>query len=162
MFSKEPKILDSSKRLFLGKCLNMSLVNNKTGELWTSFGPLIKSIPNRMGIDRYSLQVYDSNYFERFSPNTEFTKWALVEVSSWENIPENVESFILPEGKYAVFHYKGLSSDTSVFQYIFSEWLPKTDWVLDNRPHFEVLGSKYKNDSEDSEEEIWIPIKSGK
>jgi AraC family transcriptional regulator len=26
----------------------------------------------------------------------------------------------------------------------------------DDRPHFEILGDKYKNDHPDSEEEIWI------
>jgi AraC family transcriptional regulator len=30
---------------------------------------------------------------------------------------------------------------------------------LDNRPHFEILGEKYKQGSPDSEEEIWIPVK---
>ena len=69
---------------------------------------------------------------------------------------------MLPEGNYAVFNYKGLSTDTAVFHYIFFEWLPNSDWVLDDRPHFEVLGSKYKNDSVDSEEEIWIPVKAKK
>lgn len=38
-------------------------------------------------------------------------------------------------------------------------WLPASDYNLDNRPHFEVLGEKYKNNDPTSEEEIWIPIK---
>jgi AraC family transcriptional regulator len=29
---------------------------------------------------------------------------------------------------------------------------------LDDRPHFEVLGEKYKNNDPTSEKEIWIPI----
>jgi len=37
--------------------------------------------------------------------------------------------------------------------------LPNSDYELDNRPHFEILGKKYKNNSADSEEEIWIPVK---
>jgi AraC family transcriptional regulator len=32
-------------------------------------------------------------------------------------------------------------------------------YFLDDRPHFEILGDKYKNGDPDSEEEIWIPIK---
>ncbi|NCP83465.1 MAG: GyrI-like domain-containing protein [Bacteroidetes bacterium] len=159
MYSKETQIRVISKRLFVGKSVNMSLLNNKTGVLWSLFGPLIYSIPNRIGSDRFSLQVYDTTYFERFDPEKEFKKWALVEVSSLEVIPNQLESFVLPEGKYAVFTYRGLSSDTSVYQYIFSKWLMNSDWILDDRPHFEVLGSKYKNDSVDSEEDIWIPIK---
>jgi AraC family transcriptional regulator len=38
-------------------------------------------------------------------------------------------------------------------------WLPGSDFVLDTRPHFEVLGDQYKNNDTTSEEEIWIPIK---
>jgi len=43
--------------------------------------------------------------------------------------------------------------------YIMSQWLPNSKYILDHRPHFELLGAKYKNNSPDSEEEVWIPIK---
>jgi AraC family transcriptional regulator len=33
------------------------------------------------------------------------------------------------------------------------------EYELDDRPHFEILGDKYKNNDPNSEEEIWIPIK---
>jgi len=71
-----------------------------------------------------------------------------------------METFVLPGGLYAVFDYKGLSTDNSIFQYIFENWLPNSDYILDNRAHFEVLGDKYKNNDPTSEEEIWIPIKA--
>jgi hypothetical protein len=31
---------------------------------------------------------------------------------------------------------------------------------LNKRPHFAKMGEKYKNEDPDSEEELWIPIKS--
>jgi hypothetical protein len=31
--------------------------------------------------------------------------------------------------------------------------------MLDNRPHFEILGEKYKNADPDSEEDVYIPVK---
>jgi len=65
----------------------------------------------------------------------------------------------LKGGLYAVFDYKGSSNDISIFQYIFGTWLQNSDFLLDDRPHFEVLGDKYKNADPNSEEEIWIPIK---
>jgi AraC family transcriptional regulator len=71
-----------------------------------------------------------------------------------------METYVLPGGLYAVFDYKGLNTDNSIFQYILGTWLPGSDYVLDNRPHFEVLGDKYKNNDPNSEEEIWIPIKT--
>jgi AraC family transcriptional regulator len=71
-----------------------------------------------------------------------------------------MQSFLLPGGLYAVFHYKGLPSEgAKTFQYIFGTWLPGSEYALDNRPHFEVLGERYNNNSPDSEEEIWIPVK---
>ena len=107
----------------------------------------------------FSLQVYDDNYFNSFNPTKEFTKWALIEVEHFDEVPDGMSTFVLPDGMYAVFHYKGLNTDTSIFKYIFSEWLPQSTYVLDNRPHFEILGEKYKNNDPDSEEEIWIPVK---
>ena len=71
-----------------------------------------------------------------------------------------METYILPGGLYAVFLHKGAATTgPKTFQYIFGTWLPESDYSLDIRPHFEILGEKYKNDDPDSEEEIWIPIK---
>jgi AraC family transcriptional regulator len=67
---------------------------------------------------------------------------------------------VLLGGQYAVFILKG---DATTFyktaQYIYGEWLPKSEYVLDNRPHFEVLGAHTERDNPNSEEEVWIPIK---
>lgn len=68
-------------------------------------------------------------------------------------------SFVLPGGLYTIFDYKGLNTDTRIFICIFKEWLPNSNYVLDGRPHFEILGKKYKNNDPESEEKIWIPIK---
>lgn len=154
-----PRIENLSMKKLVGHSTKMSLINNKTGELWARFAPKIKAIPNRVSIDKISMQVYPPAYYKNFQPANEFEKWATVEVMDFENVPEGLETFELKEGAYAVFDYKGSSADPSIFQYIFSQWLPKSGYEVDNRPHFEVLGPKYKNNSPDSEEEIWIPIR---
>jgi AraC family transcriptional regulator len=135
----------------------MSLAENRTGELWRSFMPRLKEIETRIGNKLYSLQVYDEDYFQQFSPTREFEKWALAEVKNFSVIPDEMEPFELAGGLYAVFQHKGMG--TEIFQLIFQEWLPKSGYTLDNRPHFEILGEKYKQGSPDSEEEIWIPVK---
>jgi AraC family transcriptional regulator len=117
-----------------------------------------QQIQNTIGSDLYSIQIYDPSHFKNFSPANEFEKWAAIEVSSFDSIPGGMEKFTLPSGLYAVFIHKGSSADTSTFQYIFGTWLPASDYVLDNRPHFEKLGAKYKNNDPESEEEIWIPV----
>jgi AraC family transcriptional regulator len=137
----------------------MSLINNKTGELWKTSIPKLKEITNNITNDFISMQIYGPSYFNEFNPANEFEKWATIEVSDFDNLPSGIETFNLESGLYAVFEYKGSSLDNSIYQYIFGTWLPKSKYLLDNRPHFEVLGEKCKNADPNSEEEIWIPIR---
>lgn len=154
-----PRIETLETKKLVGNSIQMSLVNNKTGQLWGQFAPKIRTISNKISSDKISMQVYPKDYYSNFSPTKEFTKWATVEVSTFEDISSHFETFVLESGLYAVFDYKGSSSDVSIYQYIFQEWIPKSEYAIDNRPHFEVLGEKYKNNDPNSEEEIWVPIK---
>jgi AraC family transcriptional regulator len=155
----QPRIKILKEKKLIGERLTMSLANNKTGELWKSFILRRSEITNNLNSDLISMQVYKPTYFADFSPTKEFVKWATVEVADFNNIPSDLETFTLTGGLYAVFDYKGSSTDNSVFQYVFGTWLPNSDYLLDDRPHFEVLGEKYKNANPNSEEEIWIPIR---
>lgn len=154
-----PRIEILHKKKLIGKRINMSIANNKTYELWHSFMPRRKEIVNIIGTDLYSIKVYESTYFNNFNPNNEFEKWAAIEVEDFNTVPIDMNCITLTGGLYAVFDYKGSSADASIFEYIFAEWLPNSEFILDNKPHFEVLGSKYKNNDIESEEEIWIPVK---
>jgi AraC family transcriptional regulator len=142
----------------IGKKLRMSLLNNNTVDLWKNFMSFRHVIEDRKGNVFYAVQVYEPDYFKSYDPSVEFEKWAAVEVNDFANKPDEMESFTIPAGLYAVFHYKGSSLDSRIFQYIFTAWLPKSNYQLDNRPHFEILGEKYKNADPDSEEDIYIPV----
>ena len=155
----QPRIEILKEKKLIGIKLTMSLTENKTGELWRGFVPRIKEITNRTTNELISMQVYDPTYYINFNPNKAFEKWATAEVKDFNHVPNNMESFTLTGGQYAVFDYKGSSNDPSIFQYIFTTWLPNSVYGLDNKPHFEILGEKYKNNDPNSEEEIWIPIK---
>ena len=155
-----PTIRTLSITKLIAHRLTMSLTNNKTAELWRGFMPRRKEIINTVGSGLYSMQIYNDTYFANFNPAAEFEKWAAVAVADFDAIPDGMEIVTIPEGKYAVFHYKGAPENgAEVFTYIFRQWLPQSGYKLDNRPHFEILDEKYKNSSEESEEEIWIPIR---
>ena len=156
----QPEIKTLPETLLVGICRKMSLTNNQTAQLWQSFMPRRREIQNSLGTELYSLQVYPPSYFQPFRPDTVFEKWALAKVQDHQTIPGGMQAFVIPGGLYAVFYYKGPSWDKSIFQYIFSDWLPASPYQLADRPHFEVLGGKYSNTTEDSEEEIWIPVES--
>lgn len=151
----------SSKKL-IGKHLTMSFAENKTAELWKSFMTSRGEIRNRLNTDLISMQVFDATFnFQQFNPHAIFQKWAAAEVSDFNIVPDGFDSFILPDGLYVVFNYVGDATKAAdSFMYIFGTWLPNSNYELDNRPHFELLGDKYKNNDPASEEEIWIPIRN--
>jgi len=154
------RIIAVEEKKLTGLSMKMSVANNKTSILWKNFLSLRYKITNVINNDLYSLQIYDPDYFTHFDPSKTFIKYALIEVAALDQVPDEMISFTLGPGLYAVFHYKGLPADGGrIFQFIFNEWIPDSDYLLDSRPHFEVLGEKYKNNSPDSEEDIWIPIK---
>lgn len=154
-----PRIVQGKEKHCIGIFLHMNLVDNRTTELWSEFMPRIKEISNRKGNDFISLQEYPPNYHTVYNPTVVFKKWALAEVSPVDFVPTGMEVFTIESGLFAVFDYKGIASNPGIFEYIYADWLPNSGFILDDRPHFEVLGDNYKNNDSDSEEEIWIPIK---
>lgn len=154
-----PRIENLTEKKLVGIRLEMSLAANLTGELWRALMPRRGEISNSLSDDKYSVQIYAEPLRAGDFAQT-FEKWAAVEVSDFDEVPAEMETLILPPGLYAVFDYRGLPGDARIFIYIFNEWLPNSGYELDDRPHFEILGEKYKNASPDSEEEIWIPVKA--
>lgn len=155
-----PEIRTLTEKKLVGMHTTTSHIHNKTRELWQRFMPARLEIQNRVNTDLISLQVFDVSYsFAQFNPGASFEKWAAAEVSDFSFVPPEMEAFTLPGGLYAVFIHKGpVSEGPKSFQYIFGTWIPQSNYNLDLRPHFEILGAKYKNEDPDSEEEIWIPI----
>ena len=156
----QPRIQTITEKNLIGTHVTMSIVDNKTRELWQGFMPRRKEIKNNLNTDLICMQVYDDALdFKAFTPNTPFQKWAALEVTDTADAPQGMQTFTLPGGMYAIFDYKGApSAFAPTFRYIFYEWLPQSGYELDRRPHFEVLGAKYKNEDPESEEEIWVPI----
>lgn len=157
----EPRIEFLPQKKLVGKSIKMSLEKDTTPELWRSVMPLFKTLSNSVSNDLFSIQIYDNSFdSNNFTTQTVFTKWAATEVSNFSNLPSELDAHTLSGGLYAVFVHNGSPQDfPKTNQYIFEEWLPKSDYELDQREHFELLGSKYKNNSPESEEEVWIPIR---
>lgn len=148
------EIIEAKK--LIGFCIITSFQEDKTPMVWRQFMMRRNEITNRISDQLFSLQIYPEN----FTPNQTFTKYALAEVSDFDNIPNDFEPFELEKGKYLVFNYKGKAENgPQVFSYIFQTFIPENNFEVDNRPHFEVFGNDYNPSSEFAEEEIWIPIK---
>lgn len=155
------KIQQLETKLLCGLDIEMSIADNRTGQLWSSFMPQKKAIKNSVSTDLYSMQVYDKGTdFKTMKPTSVFTKWAAIEVSDHSSIPSTLKPYVLNSGLYAVFIHIGLPQDfPKTFGYIFKDWLPNAAYDIDEREHFELLSENYRPDDPMAEEEIWIPVK---
>jgi AraC family transcriptional regulator len=158
-FDMEIKIMETQAKRLLGMHIEMSLSTPRNQELFSAFMPRKKEISS-LHTDVYSLQVYPMGYYTQFDPHKPFTKYALVEVDADTAIPDGMNEFNLDAGTYAVFDYVG---DSAAFgqamYYLLTEWMPATDYEIDDRPHFEILGAHYKRNSPDSKEQVWVPVR---
>lgn len=153
-----PTITTFPTKKFIGNNMIFTYSTYRIFELWNSFMKRRNEIKNQKGTDYFNIQINPENF--DFNPNTSFVKWAAVEVLDFKNIPDGMESLEIQEGLYAIFHYVGSNQNAAdFFNKIYTEWLPNSEFEFDNRPQFEILGTKYKNDDATSEEDIYIPIK---
>ncbi len=157
-----PKIVNNPKIILVGLKIKTSLSENKTGDLWQSFLHRFNEIDERIGERYFSVQIYSKGQsMENFTPISTFEKWAAIEVKGVNELPKKMESLTIPAGKYAVFKHKGIASDFfRTSQFIFGTWLPSSEYELDDRPHFEILGKDYLGPNDpNSEEDVYIPIR---
>lgn len=140
--------------------VKMSFNENIAGRLWHSFIQRRGEIKNILTNELFSVAVYPEGFFSSIpDPDRHFDKWAAIETGDFDDVPAGMESLVIAEGEYVTTTFRGLSSDNEVFMYLISEWIPQNGYRVDDRPHFEILGEKYKNNDPHSEEEIWIPVR---
>ena len=158
----EPRIESIPPMSLVGIGERMSLTNDSTGRLWQALMPRRGEINNRVTDSYISMRVYSNAGMpidEMFAPETEFEKWAAVEVADYASIPAGMQSYSLEGGTYAVFVHKGLASKfPDTMRYIFGTWLPSSDYELDDREHFEVVPEGWSSSDENAQEEIYVPI----
>jgi AraC family transcriptional regulator len=156
----QPRLEALPETTLAGQHRRLSLLADTTAALWRSFGQRLRARPFASSPERYSVQVYDSAYFQAFRPEATFEKWAAVAVAHAADVPADLDLLVLTAGLYAVFDYRGLASaGPAVFRYIMLDWLPASGYELDDRPHFELLSEHYRPDDPAAEEQIWIPVK---
>lgn len=153
----QPQLIDIDEKKLVGMNQTMSVQKNTTYNLFSTFMPRRAEIKNRVKPFIFDLIEYPPSYFQDFNPLNEFKKWALAEVEYFDDIPGEMQKYVLPGGKYAVFTTNG--NDNKIFEYIFTIWLPGSDFTLDNRPHFDLLNEHSKPNDKNTEQQIFIPVK---
>ena len=141
--------------------LECSFSRNRTAELWQRFMPMYKS--SKVWTDEFLFSVDlfpNTGFFASFDPEATFVKWAAACAQEGSLLPMGMETLVIPAGKYAVFGYRGTPQEAATdYRYILNEWIPGQGLVLDDRPHFASMGTRYRQGDPASEEELWFPVR---
>ena len=87
---------------------------------------------------------------------------ASAEVSEFEEIPEGMEKVEIPKETYFVFIHKGKKDKIGETYCGIMEEIPKTRMKQKEEFWVEFYDQRWKEESEDSEFEIWIPVEEAK
>lgn len=162
----KPRIETLQAKKLVGIGAPMSQADDSTPQLWRSLMPRRAEIANRSTREHISMRVYGKAGMpleEMFAPETVYEKWAAVEVGDHDTIPDGMRGYSLGGGLYAVFVHRGpASAFVLTMRHIFEEWLPASEYELDDREHFEVLQEDWSPTDPNAQEEIWIPIRPRK
>jgi len=156
-------ITHSTEKKLCGKTIQTTIAAQETSKLWRPFREAIKKkldlAPNLFySISRYGVELAKGE----FTIDGEFEKCAAIE-ASLSNCPTGFEEVILDGGLYAVFLHRGAADGfPATMQEFLQHWLPKSDYILDSRNHFETFDQRYDPFSSRSVETIYIPLKEAK
>lgn len=161
-FSMEPRIVEVAERKLVGMKTRTRLIDNQIPKLWQTFMPQRFAIKNSLLTGFFAVHERDAAVtFKNFTPATEYTSWATIEVSSHEQIPEGMEARTLSGGLYAIFIHKGPAQNfKATMDFIYGQWLPNSLYEMDNRDQFEIMAEDYLGPQHpEAKEEVWVPIR---
>ena len=133
--------------------------NNKNKEikyLWGSFVKRMKELDSIENNISYGVCIMP----EEKNEDGSFEYIACVEVKDINNLPEGMTGRELKEQKYAVFTHKGsIDNIADTYGEIFNKLLKENNLEPADAPDLELYDERFKPYSEESEVDIYIPIK---
>lgn len=120
-------------------------------KLWERFDQLRSKLSNTVGAEAFGVcRACDEQGFEYL---------AGVEVKAGAELPEGVESMLLPAQRYAIFTHHGPAPELShTFNAIHSKWLPNSGHRPAQAPSFERYTKEFDPQTLSGGIEVWVPI----
>jgi AraC family transcriptional regulator len=154
----EPKIIEKPAMALVGMVFFGDPSGGEFAGTWhrlMQFDGVIPRIINQA--DHYGLEFYGPE----FEQSHKWNYMACVEVEDLEDIPLPMVGKRIPACTYTVFTVKGgLKNLGEGFQFAYHTWLPDSSYQVAHHFDFELYqDGRYKGDEEDSEIDIYIPVK---
>lgn len=154
----EPKIIQKPEILLVGMAVYADPPSGEFPNVWHRFMQHHEELPDNHNTS-------ESIGLEFYLPDMEQThKWyymACVEVYNLDNIPIRMVAKRLPASTYAVYTVKGgIKKLGEGFRYVYDSWLPDSNYEIAYPYDFELYQEgRFKGDEQDSEIDIYIPVK---
>lgn len=154
MLILKPEIICKDETLLLGITRNVNQSENiKYGilsKVKKDFNKMVNSIENKVNAELY-YAVYDYEPMDILKDDEEvnYKYYCCVEVTKYDNIPEQMVKMVIPPAKYAIFTYdtnektlNGMELSQPIYDYIDGIWLPNSGFELADTPDYEVINEK--------------------
>lgn len=123
-------------------------------EVWHQFGPMIVSVPGKVGSLAFGV-IWDSH-----NQDGRFRYMAAVEHEANAPIPDGMQVLEIPAMDYAVFEHDGsLDNLKGTIHAIFSDWVPTAGEKLAVFPSMlEVYGDEFDPQTSSGRIELWVAL----
>ncbi|MDF2504861.1 GyrI-like domain-containing protein [Clostridium sp.] len=129
--------------------------NNSNGEipkLWQVFNSRYKDIKQKS-----KSMICHGICDDEMDSEGRFHYTACAEVDSFQDVPEGMETKIVPAGKYLVYTYVGdMKNIGNFYNDIFTKYLPDSEYEIDSRLQLELYDGRFMDNGEF---DIYIPVK---
>ena len=156
--NEPPELIENTEKLLIGTSFfvhNNNEINDLSKE-WGLFMNEVGTIKNVIKPERY----YQVQYWSDNQDLDGMYFFTGIEVSKLEDINPLFVVKTIPAGKYLRFIHKGLANKVGyTYKYIYNQFLPNTEYILNKPFNFEYYGEKCLSPyNEKSESEIYIPV----
>ena len=151
-----PEFVTAPERTIVGTARSYTMdTRHEIGAQWQSFFDvgydLPEAVPGKMFGASFSV---DGKGGFRYAVAVEVTQLP-------ETLPKEFCSVTLSAGLYAVVRRFGpISGLPQVFDQIFTDWLPGSDYAIRQGAVFEIYPEDERNGPEGTAYEIWVPIRA--
>ncbi len=155
--NNEPEIIELGAICLIGMQTLVREDFSIITRLWYRFHEIYHQIDNRILPEKF-IQL---SYIDETSDLKQFYCMVAVESENLERVEGMFIAKTLPSAQYLRFIHKGRSDKVELtYKYIYQTYLPKSEYKLTLPYEFEYYGDNFCGpENEDSESEIYIPLK---
>jgi AraC family transcriptional regulator len=156
---RKPEIVELEGIHLVGLSFYYDFATNKN-DLTEQYNYLVSCVSKLEGV-KQPIKMYQMQYWFDNQKSDSVYFFIAVEAEKNCQLPIQLISKTIPAGKYLKFYHKGLANQVSkTYDYIYREWLPRTEYQLPFNYNFEYYGKESLGPYHpDSISEIYIPVR---